>query len=168
MHLPVIAAPQPPLPSRSLVEAYGANTVFLLTAVFPLIVSASALLIDEPRVGQQPATQQQQQQPQLPAAALPQAAGAAPVSAQHEQQQQQVGLVVAASTSEHSSGSGNDSSSGSWGGALAQQLAAQTGALWGAVRQKDILLPATFVFLWQVGMAARGFVQCGRRHTRAC
>jgi len=36
--------------SGSLVQSYGSQAVFGLTAVFPLIVSASALLIDEHRV----------------------------------------------------------------------------------------------------------------------
>ncbi len=37
--------------SGSLVETYGVRFVFGMTALFPLIVSGSALLIDEQRVG---------------------------------------------------------------------------------------------------------------------
>jgi hypothetical protein len=56
---------------------------------------------------------------------------------QQEQQQQQeaVGLVTA--------------SSSSWSTSLGQQLVSQGQALWGAVKQKHILLPTLFVFLWQ-------------------
>mgnify|MGYP001810278833 FL=1 len=115
--------------SGSLVEQYGSQTVFCLTAIFPLIVSASALLIDEQRVTKQ----------QRPAAA---AAGADAGESQPLKQQQ--GLLQQPQVQR---GSG----SGSWSSGLVQQMVQQGGALWGAVKQKHILLPTVFVFLWQVG-----------------
>jgi hypothetical protein len=115
--------------SGSLVEQYGSQTVFCLTAIFPLIVSASALLIDEQRVTKQP----------RPAIA---AAGADAGILQSLKQQQ--GLLQQT----HMQGG---SGSGSWSSGLVQQMVQQGGALWGAVKQKHILLPTVFVFLWQVG-----------------
>lgn len=121
--------------SGSLVEQYGSQTVFCLTAIFPLIVSASALLIDEQRI----TTTRQR-----PAAAA--AAGAA-VDAQqwrsHSQPREQELRPQLAD--------GGSGGSSRWSGGLVQQLVQQGGALWGAVKQKHILLPTVFVFLWQVG-----------------
>jgi len=34
---------------------------------------------------------------------------------------------------------------------MKKRLATQVNALWGAIRQRSIFLPAVFVFLWQVG-----------------
>jgi len=34
---------------------------------------------------------------------------------------------------------------------MKKRLASQVNALWGAIRQRSIFLPAVFVFLWQVG-----------------
>ncbi|KAK9813029.1 hypothetical protein WJX72_007813 [[Myrmecia] bisecta] len=82
--------------SGSLVEAYGPRGVFALTAIFPLIVSLSALLIKEER------------------------------------------------------SSSNLLKTGSnLGDSLVMSIMAQTKALWHAVSQRSILLPAIFVFLWQ-------------------
>jgi hypothetical protein len=123
--------------SGSLVEQYGSTTVFVLTAIFPLIVSASALLIDEQRV----------RTGQRPAAAAAASAAQAADSGQWQQSQQpqlpQQCKQVAISTP-------GTSSNSSWSSGLAQQLVHQGGALWGAVKQKHILLPTVFVFLWQV------------------
>ncbi|KAK9843802.1 hypothetical protein WJX81_006900 [Elliptochloris bilobata] len=85
--------------SGSLVEAWGPRGVFGLTAVFPLIVSAAAALIDEQPVAA----------PKLKASADTRSAAAV----------------------------------------LAGRLVAQLEALWGAINQRSILLPAAFVFLWQ-------------------
>lgn len=120
--------------SGSLVEQYGSTTVFVLTAVFPLIVSASALLIDEQRV---PARQQ---------------AAAAAVGAGRAQQQQQKKKQKPQHVEQLALSNASSSSSGSSG--LVQQLVNQGGALWGAVKQKHILLPTVFVFLWQVSALA--------------
>lgn len=35
---------------------------------------------------------------------------------------------------------------------MKKRLATQVNALWGAIRQRSIFLPAVFVFLWQVGI----------------
>ena len=35
---------------------------------------------------------------------------------------------------------------------MKKRLASQVSALWGAVRQRSIFLPAVFVFLWQVSV----------------
>lgn len=121
--------------SGSLVEQYGSTTVFVLTAVFPLIVSASALLIDEQRV---PARQQ---------------VAAAAVGAGRAQQQQQQQKTKKPQHMEQLALSNASSSSGGSSG-LVQQLVHQGGALWGAVKQTHILLPTVFVFLWQVGALA--------------
>ena len=43
------------------------------------------------------------------------------------------------------------------GGQLLKNLRAQAEALWGAINQRGILLPAVFVFLWQV---LKTFVLC--------
>lgn len=104
--------------SGSLVQEYGSNTVFALTAVFPLIVSMSALLIDEHRVS-----------------AIPALAADADAAEDGKGLSQTIG----------------SSSSGSGGLAnLGSMMSAQAGALWGAVKQRHILLPTIFVFLWQV------------------
>jgi hypothetical protein len=131
--------------SGSLVEQYGSTPVFLLTAVFPLIVSASALLIDEQRV---PGRQQ--------AAAVAVGAGSAQRQQQHmtKQQQQQQQLQPPQQHVEQLAIS-RASSSG-----LVQQLVHQGGALWGAVKQKHILLPTVFVFLWQVGLLISPLTAC--------
>lgn len=126
--------------SGSLVEQYGSTTVFVLTAVFPLIVSASALLIDEQRI---PARRQ------AVAAAAGAPAGDLEQWQQPKQQQRQEQLAIA-KASRSSVGS-------SWSSDLVQQLVHQGGALWGAVKQKHILLPTVFVFLWQVRDRATGF-----------
>jgi hypothetical protein len=84
----------PPLPPRA---------VFGVTALFPLIVSASALLVNERPIA-------------------------------------------------HASPAHPASSSTS--GSLLERLGAQTRGLWGAVRQRGILLPTLFVFLWQASPSA--------------
>lgn len=121
--------------SGSLVEQYGSSTVFILTAIFPLIVSASALLIDEQRI-----TKQQQQLPPPAAAA---ALGADAAQWELPQVSQPTAQPLASSRAP-------SSSSRMWSSNLGQQLLSQGSALWGAVKQKHILLPTVFVFLWQV------------------
>lgn len=121
--------------SGSLVEQYGSQTVFCLTAIFPLIVSASALLIDEQRITttrQRPAT----------------TAAAAGARAQDAQQWQSHSRLPEQQLQPQLAGGGDSSR---WSAGLAQQLVQQGGALWSAVKQKHILLPTVFVFLWQVG-----------------
>uniref|UniRef100_A0A383VQ58 Major facilitator superfamily (MFS) profile domain-containing protein n=1 Tax=Tetradesmus obliquus TaxID=3088 RepID=A0A383VQ58_TETOB len=115
--------------SGSLVQDYGAHTVFAVTAVFPLIVSASALLIDEQRIVTS----------RTPAAA-------------NSSSNTNKGLLPAVS----SGGSGGSGSSGSSltvrqraAAVLGESVVAQGLALWGAVKQRNILLPTVFVFLWQ-------------------
>lgn len=128
--------------SGSLVEQYGSTTVFVLTAVFPLIVSASALLIDEQRI---PARRQ------AAAAAAGAPAGDLAQWQQPKQQQRQEQLAIRNASS--------SSVGSSWSSGLVQQLVHQGGALWVAVKQKHILLPTVFVFLWQVRAWPTGFVQ---------
>lgn len=106
--------------SGSLVQDYGTHAVFGFTAVFPLIVSASALLIDEQRVTASPAL-----------------------------------AMTAATAAEDGRGlsegaAAGNSSSSSWTGDIGSRMLVQAGALWGAVKQKHILLPTIFLFLWQV------------------
>jgi hypothetical protein len=129
--------------SGSLVQAYGSQAVFGLTAVFPLIVSASALLIDEQRVLSGPSG----------------ADHGAEDSDQAEQgrllQNYHIG-VNGRSRQRRGNSSGSSSSSSSAQGSpqwllmVQQRVAAQGLALWGAVKQRHILLPTVFVFLWQV------------------
>jgi hypothetical protein len=126
--------------SGSLVEQYGSSTVFILTAIFPLIVSASALLIDEQRI-----TKQQQQLPPPAAAALGADAAQWELPQVSQPTAQQLGSSKASS-----------SSSRMWSSNLGQQLLSQGSALWGAVKQKHILLPTVFVFLWQVKSSILG------------
>ncbi|KAG2430376.1 hypothetical protein HYH02_013738 [Chlamydomonas schloesseri] len=116
--------------SGSFVQDYGCRFVFGLTAFFPLVVCASALLIEE--------------KPFDAAAAA--AAGAVPAGA------------VPALAPGSSSPAGSDSHShpghpGS-GSTIQQRLYSQGLALWRAVSRRDILLPATFVFLWQATPSA--------------
>jgi hypothetical protein len=116
--------------SGSLVQDYGSHTVFAVTAIFPLIVSASALLIDEQRVSQTPA-------------AAPAGAGSSKTSK---------GLLPAVSSSSGSSLTVRQRATQ----VLGESVVAQGLALWGAVKQRNILLPTVFVFLWQVSTAEQG------------
>ncbi|EFJ45107.1 hypothetical protein VOLCADRAFT_64019 [Volvox carteri f. nagariensis] len=84
--------------SGSFVQDYGTRFVFGLTAFFPLVVSASSILINEKPVGTE--------------------------------------MAVAVPTT------------------ITARLWTQSVALWNAVRRRDILLPATFVFLWQATPSA--------------
>jgi len=120
--------------SGSLVGDYGTHFVFGVTALFPLIVSTSALLIDEKPISAQPAT------------SLPSSHGDA-----------------AASSSAASVGADNDGDLKKAEDlallprAVAQQvpqLLDRVKTLWGAVTRKDILLPTAFVFLWQATPSA--------------
>lgn len=95
--------------SGSLVQLYGTRTVFGLTAVFPLIISLSAMLIQEERVSLGPYL---------------------PVSARGD-------------------GSSSPAAPNPMAG-LVPRLKAQVLSLRGAIMQRSILLPAVFVFLWQV------------------
>jgi hypothetical protein len=125
------------------VQDWGVHPVFAITALFPLFVSFSALLIDEQRV-----TQSGRQSGPL----------------------RQASSGGGASGSGSFSGSFSGASAGSGGGrahahahasggpahaappvlgALAARVRTQGLALWGAVKRKDILLPTAFVFLWQ-------------------
>jgi BT1 family len=104
--------------SGSLVGSIGARGVFGITALFPLVVSASAMLIDEQRVVLTP--------------------GGSSGRGGGRQRRQNSGVSGLAAT----------------GSALAAALATQGAALWGAIRQRHILLPTVFVFLWQVCVAS--------------
>lgn len=106
-------------------QQWGVHPVFAVTAIFPLLVSVSALLIDEQRV--------------TPGPVLPVTAGGAP------------GKAAAAAGGGGGEGAAPCLPPGA-GAALASRMAQQGRALWGAVRRKDILLPTIFVFLWQVGL----------------
>ena len=62
--------------------------------------------------------------------------------------------------------------SGTLGGAgsaevLAARLLVQLEALWGAINQRSILLPAAFVFLWQVRPALPNLIEPGQGHFTA-
>jgi len=118
--------------SGSLVEAWGVRPVFAATALFPLIVSLSSLLIDEEKVG----------------AAAP--AGGSGSSGGGGGASEGGGGVT--------EGGGGG---GGGGGPVARAspatpttttgalLRAQARALYGALSRRDILLPTAFVFLWQ-------------------
>lgn len=107
--------------SGALVDAYGPRGVFGLTALFPLMVSLSAVFISE--------------QP-----------------------------VVSRARHKRDSGSGEQDEAESGGllatevlappGVMKKRLASQVNALWGAIRQRSIFLPAVFVFLWQATPSA--------------
>ncbi|CAL5226019.1 g8825 [Coccomyxa viridis] len=84
--------------SGSLIETWGPRGVFLLTAAFPLVVSAAAVLINE----------------------QPMSSGGSRLKAD------------------------KDTAS-----MLLNRLQVQAVALWNAINQRSILLPAVFVFLWQ-------------------
>jgi hypothetical protein len=112
--------------SGSLVQEYGSHTVFAVTAIFPLVVSASALLIDEQRVSQTPAVA---------------AAGGGSSSSSTANK----GLLPAISSSSSLTVRQRATK------VLGEGVVTQGLALWGAVKQRNILLPTVFVFLWQVG-----------------
>jgi hypothetical protein len=124
--------------SGSLVQEYGSHTVFAVTAIFPLVVSASALLIDEQRVSQTPA-----------AAATAVAGGSSSSSITNK------GLVPALPSSSSSSSSSLSVRQRATQ-VLGESVVTQGLALWGAVKQRNILLPTVFVFLWQVGRGLNG------------
>ncbi|GFR44950.1 hypothetical protein Agub_g5992, partial [Astrephomene gubernaculifera] len=113
--------------SGSLVQEYGCRFVFGLTAIFPLVVCASSLLIEEKPMG---------------------GSGTAATTAASAV----VGMSGSNSSSNPHDTSGSSSNSRSQ--LVVQRLRAQGAALWGAVRQKDILMPAIFVFLWQATPSA--------------
>ncbi|KAF6250954.1 BT1 family-domain-containing protein [Scenedesmus sp. NREL 46B-D3] len=113
--------------SGSLVQQYGSHTVFAVTAIFPLVVSASALLIDEQRVSRTSS-----------------AAGSSNSSSSSSKANK--GLLPAVSSS--SSGSSLTVRQRATQ-VLGENVVAQGLALWGAVKQRNILLPTVFVFLWQ-------------------
>ena len=157
--------------SGSLVKDWGVRAVFGATALLPLFVSASALLIDEPRVGGGRGGRGVKSGGGGAAAAvaaaaaggggdyepllLPSPGGAAPADAE----------APAAAAGGYGGAGGSSSSSAplapvaalaasaasSPGPAppLPARLEAQARALWAAVRRRDILLPTAFVFLWQ-------------------
>jgi hypothetical protein len=116
--------------SGSLVQEYGSHTVFAVTAIFPLVVSASALLIDEQRVNSS-----------TPAAAAAAAGGGGSSSSTASK-----GLLPAVSSSSSSLTVRQRATQ-----VLGESVVTQGVALWGAVKQRNILLPTVFVFLWQVG-----------------
>lgn len=133
--------------SGSLVQQYGTHTVFALTAIFPLIVSASALLIDEQRVVGSAAAQGF-------GVVLDGSSSAAAAAAAEEGR---------SSRSSSSRGLGLSRSSGVRAQAvrlLGEGVVHQAGALWSAVKQRHILLPTVFVFLWQVSCKAFGEGLC--------
>ncbi|GLC69288.1 hypothetical protein PLESTF_000811800 [Pleodorina starrii] len=121
--------------SGSFVQEYGTRFVFGLTAFFPLAVSASSLLINERPVGKVPAADREQALPLL---------GATGASTQSG----------AADTSAAAAGGQDVDSAAPEPGAIGARLWAQGSALWSAVRRRDILLPAAFVFLWQATPSA--------------
>jgi hypothetical protein len=120
--------------SGSLVQEYGSHAVFAVTAIFPLVVSASALLIDEQRVNSR-----------TPAAAAAAAGGGSSSSSTANK-----GLLPAVSSSSSSSLTVRQRATQ----VLGENVVTQGLALWGAVKQRNILLPTVFVFLWQVGLIA--------------
>ncbi|KAG2486124.1 hypothetical protein HYH03_015219 [Edaphochlamys debaryana] len=136
--------------SGSLVQDYGCRFVFFLTAFFPLVVSASALLINERPVGYRalPAAEaagllSEGSDPLDPsvsplvASLLPPAASAAAAGA----------AAPAAPSLDRAPGS-------PLAGSVWTRLVIQMRALWSAVSRKDILLPAAFVFIWQATPSA--------------
>ncbi|GIL81037.1 hypothetical protein Vretimale_9260 [Volvox reticuliferus] len=119
--------------SGSFVQEYGTRFVFGLTAFFPLAVSASSMLINERPVG----------------AATP---------ADREQSQRLLTAHAGASVElpgALASESGTDARPAVAGpSTVGTRLWLQSVALWNAVRRRDILMPAVFVFLWQATPSA--------------
>lgn len=113
--------------SGSLVQHYGVHFVFGVTAIFPLIVSFSALLIDEQPVSQQ----------QLPAAAGSSSSSSYSTAATPAKSHSSNGAVPVSKLNHPSQ-------------QLSERMMSQGRALWAAVSRRDILLPTVFVFLWQV------------------
>lgn len=113
--------------SGSLVQDYGPRWVFSLTAVFPLLVSAVAVVIPEDKT-----------------------------------------YLTGSGTTDGGGGSSNGSSNGAGVSVWRQRLEMvgevrrevwvaftdQAGALWGAISQRSIFLPALFVLLWQATPSA--------------
>ncbi|KAG2422597.1 hypothetical protein HXX76_015924 [Chlamydomonas incerta] len=120
--------------SGSFVQDYGCRFVFGLTAFFPLVVCASALLIEEKpfAAGPEPSAAAGAALPGGPLAPSALAAAAAAGTSQPHAHHPHQGA----------------------GGTIRQRLHSQGVALWRAVSRRDILLPATFVFLWQATPSA--------------
>ncbi|KAL3141007.1 hypothetical protein ABBQ32_005521 [Trebouxia sp. C0010 RCD-2024] len=108
--------------SGSLVEAYGPRGVFGLTALFPLIVSLSAVFISE-----QPVVRSGSHKRDRPSEDNADAA--------------ESGRLLAADLLAPPE-------------FMMKRLYSQAHALWGAVQQRSIFLPAIFVFLWQATPSA--------------
>eukprot|EP00877_Chromochloris_zofingiensis_P007082 jgi/Chrzof1/2627/Cz11g23020.t1 len=117
--------------SGSLVQHYGVHFVFGVTAIFPLIVSFSALLIDEQPVSQQ----------QLPAAAGSSSSSSYSTAATPAKSHSSNGAVPVSKLNHPSQ-------------QLSERMMSQGRALWAAVSRRDILLPTVFVFLWQATPSA--------------
>ncbi|GLI60781.1 hypothetical protein VaNZ11_003013 [Volvox africanus] len=115
--------------SGSFVQEYGTRFVFGLTAFFPLAVSASSMLINERPVGAGTPADREQSRPLLVTS-----------------------LEVPGAVANEG---GADASTAAAGpSTVGARLWHQSVALWSAVRRRDILLPAVFVFLWQATPSA--------------
>jgi hypothetical protein len=118
--------------SGSLVQDWGVHPVFAVTALFPLFVSFSALLIDEQRATSGPRAAVGHSSSGASGSGGDGSSGsgtsgwphAGPAPPPQQQHARQPGLP-----------------------ALAARVRTQGLALWGAVKRKDILLPTAFVFL---------------------
>ncbi|GAX77364.1 hypothetical protein CEUSTIGMA_g4810.t1 [Chlamydomonas eustigma] len=127
--------------SGSLVEDYGTRFVFSITALFPLVVSCAALLIDEKPV-------------KFSAAAAAAAPGVIPLSTSSAGglKKQYTALDVSDDLDNSPNFARSSVASAellSTSSTLQQRLLHQGRGLWQAISRKDILLPTIFVFLWQ-------------------
>ncbi len=145
------------------VELYGTRPVFAVTAAFPLLVSLSAFFIIEQRVGGSggsgsgwevrqgwDVTNSKKQQQGGGGGVLQKNKGAAAGGVQEMDPTKQLPTnPPTAPTAPTAFASTPTPSTSVQPPTLVQRLQSQTMALWGTIRRKDILLPATFVFLWQ-------------------
>jgi hypothetical protein len=107
--------------------------VFGVTALFPLIVSCSALLINEQRLSATSATVDQE-------------SGGTGGSKQPADGGEVTPLLQGA---EHDEAGGHLHSRQLHSGGLGKQIAERASLLWGVVKGKGILMPVAFLFVWQ-------------------
>ncbi len=131
------------------------HPVFAVTALFPLFVSFSALLIDEPRVAAVGGGSGAAAAAVKPGASLesrPAAGSAAAADSASAAAEEAAAAAAAGGGGAAASSFAIEAAASSPPPALAAlsaRVRSQGAALWGAVKQKDILLPTVFVFLWQ-------------------
>ena len=127
--------------SGSLVQTYGPQFVFLLTAAFPLLVAGAAISIPEKRFVTPPASEKSKVTgstnyllDDFVDTGNNRGEGGFLLSIQHR--------LFAALRRSMNAGSSLDSS-------VVSSMKTQVRMLWDAISQKSILLPTIFVFCWQ-------------------